>query len=63
MKQAGRTPTGTAQELKARARDGKIACAVLLALAVQLDVPPLELGRLADELGLKICACQLGCFR
>jgi len=37
---------------------------VLIALAVarDLDVPPAEIGRLCNELDIKIVGCQLGCF-
>ncbi|HAI20503.1 MAG TPA: hypothetical protein DCM14_01150 [Clostridiales bacterium UBA8153] len=58
-------PAGStmAREIQALAREGKIACAALLQLAARLGVPPLVLGQLADELGLKISGCQLGCFR
>lgn len=52
-----------AREIQAIAREGKVACAALLQLAVQLEVAPLVLGKLAGELGLKIAGCQLGCFR
>lgn len=52
-----------AQQVQALAREGKVACATLLELAARLGVSPLVLGRLADELGLRIAGCQLGCFR
>lgn len=51
------------REIQALAREGQVACAALLQLAVQLEVAPLVLGKLAGELGLKIAGCQLGCFR
>jgi len=51
-----------ARELRRRARDGRVACAAALAIASELGVPPLAVGRAADELGLKIADCQLGCF-
>ena len=43
--------------------DGKAACKVLLRLAATMAVPPKEIGRLCDEMGVRIRGCQLGCFR
>ncbi len=51
-----------AAELRQRARGGWLACAAALALARELGVSPHEVGRAADELGIKIADCQLGCF-
>ena len=44
------------------AKDGKVACKALLDLAAQTAVPPKEIGRLCDEMGIRIHGCQLGCF-
>ncbi len=51
-----------AAELRRRSRDGRIACPAALAIAEELGLPRLAVGRAADELGLKISDCQLGCF-
>ncbi len=51
-----------ASELTRRAKDGRLPCAVAFAVAEELGVPRLQVGRAADELGIKITACQLGCF-
>ena len=40
----------------------RLPCAVALAVARDLDVPPAEIGRLCNELDIKIVGCQLGCF-
>lgn len=45
------------------AREGRLPCARALELARELKVPPLRVGEAADRLGIKIVACQLGCFR
>jgi len=50
------------EAVKARAEEGRIACAVALKLAEDLGVPPLEVGKAANELDLKIIKCSLGCF-
>jgi len=41
---------------------GAIDCARAIALASELDVPVRQVGEVADELGVKIVRCQLGCF-
>ncbi|MGI6575526.1 MAG: hypothetical protein ACOX3A_06720 [bacterium] len=51
------------QELAAIATDKKVSCPQALALANRLGVSPLTVGNAANELGLKIIGCQLGCFR
>ncbi len=42
--------------------DRRISCSEARKLARDRDVPPAEVGRLCDELGIKIYACELGCF-
>ena len=51
-----------AAELKARAPDRRLPCAVALAIAEELGAPPLSVGQAANALGIKIVDCQLGCF-
>ncbi len=49
--------------VRAKAADGKVPCKVLLDLAVETGAPPAEIGRMCNELGIKVHACQLGCFK
>jgi hypothetical protein len=49
-------------EVRAVAAERRLACAEALAIAERLGVEPREVGRAANELGVKIVACQLGCF-
>ena len=48
--------------VRERSCDGRLSCASALALAEEFGVAPLEVGEAANELGIKIVACQLGCF-
>ena len=50
------------QTLKDLAKDGRVSCREALDLAARLGVPPRRIGKVADEIGLKIRACQLGLF-
>jgi alanyl-tRNA synthetase len=40
-----------------------IPCARAFELHRQHGIPLREIGRICDEKGIRICACQLGCFR
>jgi len=51
------------QALAKRALDGRIPCARALALAKELGVSAAEVGEAANEMKIKITACQLGCFK
>ncbi len=50
------------QAVRERAEEGRIPCAVALKLAEELEVPPLEVGKAANALNVKIVKCSLGCF-
>lgn len=50
------------QELAALASDKRISCPEALALADRLGVSPITVGQAANQLGIKIINCQLGCF-
>ncbi len=41
---------------------GKITCPEAREIAAKLDIPLGDMGELCDLAGLKICACELGCF-
>jgi len=43
-------------------KNGKISCKKALEIAQSLKVSTRDVGRVIDELGIKIVACQLGCF-
>ena len=45
------------------AERGKAPCRRLLELAGQTGASPREIGRLCNEMKIKIIACQLGCFK
>ena len=49
-------------KLLALARDCKIPCALAFKLAAESGVKIAEIGKMADELEIKITSCQLGCF-
>lgn len=50
------------KQIMAKAVDGTISCTVARALAEDIGISYKEVGAAADELGIKIKECQLGCF-
>jgi molybdopterin-guanine dinucleotide biosynthesis protein len=50
------------ESLKGKAIDGRISCPSARNIAEELDVPYQQVGKTADELGIKITGCELGCF-
>ena len=50
------------EEIIKKAIDRKIPCAVARKIAEELGIPYSDVGAAADELGVKIKNCQLGCF-
>lgn len=50
------------EAVRKAAADGKLSCTRARRLAEELGVSPKEVGRAADDLKIKIYACELGCF-
>lgn len=49
-------------ELRSRAKENRINCAELFAIAEKLGLPRKQVGDAATQLKIKISNCQLGCF-
>lgn len=49
-------------QVKAKATEGAMACAVVFEIAESLGVPPEEVGFTLDALEVKVVKCQLGLF-
>jgi LAO/AO transport system kinase len=50
------------EEIQKKAINNRLPCAVARKIALDLSVPYKEVGIAADELRVKITACELGCF-
>ena len=48
--------------IKEAAREGKLPCAVAFKLAEDHKIPLAKIGQAANDAGVKIKTCQLGCF-
>ena len=51
------------EAILAKAKDGKIPCAVCFKIADDLGIPKKELTKALNEMKIKIFQCQLGCFK
>ena len=51
------------EAIKQRTTDNYIPCAVCFQIAEEFGIPKRELGKLLDELGIKVIQCQLGLFK
>ncbi len=50
------------EAIRAAAPGNRLTCERAHGLAKELNVTLREIGALCNELGIKIAACQLGCF-
>ena len=50
------------EEINASLMEGRLPCPVAFKVARKLDVKLELVGNKADELGIKVSNCQLGCF-
>ncbi len=41
----------------------KLACAEAFELARKFETEVIEIGRICDQHNIRICKCQLGCFK
>lgn len=55
-------PEKLLEALKKAAPEGKITCAQAHQIGRELEVSLIVVGTAANELGIKIKDCQLGCF-
>jgi len=51
------------QLIQQAAEDGRVPCKFLLDLARRTGSAPKDIGRLCNEMDIRIRACQLGCFK
>ena len=54
---------GSADGGKEPARRERLTCAEAFELAEKFDVGVAEVGRICNQNNVKICKCQLGCFK
>ena len=50
------------EAIRREAVGGKVACKVLLELAEWQSASPKKVGKLCNQMKIKISGCQLGCF-
>lgn len=57
------TPAGVAEAIKTSLSDGYLPCEAAFEISKNLRVPPVTVGDAADDLGIRVTDCQLGCFK
>ena len=45
-----------------KAKDGKLPCAICFKIADDFGISKKEMGKVLNEMKVKISQCQLGCF-
>ncbi|MBI5572764.1 MAG: hypothetical protein HY914_22660 [Desulfomonile tiedjei] len=49
--------------IQGRQANGRISCREAIQMAEEAGVSRLKIGRLLDDMKIKIHSCQLGCFK
>ena len=50
------------EAMLAKAKNGKLPCAVCFKIAEEFGISNKEMGKILNEMKIKISQCQLGCF-
>jgi hypothetical protein len=50
------------EAILAKAKEGKLPCAVCFKIAEDFGISNKEMGKILNEMKVKISQCQLGCF-
>ena len=48
--------------IKKKAKEGKLPCALCFKIAEDFGISKKEMGKILNEMKVKISQCQLGCF-
>ena len=48
--------------IKEKAKEGKLPCAVCFKIAEDFEISKKEIGKILNEMKIRISQCQLGCF-
>jgi len=48
--------------IKKKAKEGKLPCALCFKIAEDFGISKKEMGKILNEIKVKISQCQLGCF-
>ena len=50
------------EAVREKAKDGKLPCVVCFKIAEDFGISNKEMGKILNEMKVKISQCQLGCF-
>jgi hypothetical protein len=51
------------QSILEKTKDGKLPCAFCFKIAEDFGISKREMGKILNEMKIKISQCQLGCFK
>jgi hypothetical protein len=51
------------ETILAKSKDGKLPCAMCFKIAEDFGISKREMGKVLNEIKIKISQCQLGCFK
>ncbi|HVP77631.1 MAG TPA: hypothetical protein VMV04_07025 [Thermodesulfobacteriota bacterium] len=51
------------EAIKEKVQDGRLPCAVCFKIAEEFGISNKEMGKILNEMEVKISYCQLGCFK
>jgi hypothetical protein len=51
------------ETIQRKAKDGKIPCALCFKIAEDFGISKREIGKILNEMEIRISECQLGCFQ
>ena len=51
------------EAIQEKAKGGKLPCAVCFKIAEEFGISNKEMGKILNEMKVKISQCQLGCFQ
>ena len=50
------------EAIQGKAKDGKLPCAMCFKIAEDFGISKMEMGKILNEMKVRIRQCQLGCF-
>jgi hypothetical protein len=62
-KDATKTPAGLTEAIKTSLADGYLPCTTAFEIAKKFKTAPSVVGNAADDMGIRVTDCRLGCFK
>ncbi|MBU1627333.1 hypothetical protein KKB18_08195 [bacterium] len=63
MKESSADKTKLIQLMNDYLKNNKLSCSDAFTINEATGIPLKDIGKMADDMDIKICECQLGCFK